>query len=32
MSTNDPRADVARRPLVLQLSGMNDVVVDRNTP
>jgi dienelactone hydrolase len=32
MSTNDPRADVARRPLVLQLSGMNDVVVERNTP
>ena len=32
MSTNDPRADIARRPLVLRLPGMTEVVVERNVP
>jgi dienelactone hydrolase len=30
MSHNDPRADVARRPLVLQVPGAKDVVVQRD--
>ena len=30
MSSNDPRADVGRRPLVLELPGMMDVVVQAN--
>ncbi len=32
MAQNDPRADVARRPLVLHVAGMDEVLVRSNQP